>query len=222
MTKYASVDEERKILVDALVSNPYDDRPFEQLCVSLRPYMRKVCFEKENVVSYMNAEDYMLEFQIAVWKVIMRFRLAPEVYYSVKENDKVIAYIFKSIRNKRRHIYHEYVKKNAILKNSWEIYRNNDCFSNRYIVLEKTIEYWKQKHRDYNHANDEERKAYYQAHREHYKDYNHNYYMAHRDEIRRRQAKRRRRIKLEKELRYELLCRLVTVLSKLWSRSPNI
>lgn len=213
--KYAEANEERKILVDALVSNPYDDRPFEQLCVSLRPFMKKVCFENENVVSYMNVEDYMLEFQGAVWKVIMRFRLAPEVYSSVKESDKVVAYIFKSIRNERRHIYREYVKKNAILKNSWEIYKNNDYFSNGYIVLEKTIEYWKQKHREYNHAHDDERKAYYQSHREHYKDYNHNYYMAHRDEIQRRQAERRQRIKLEKELRQELLCRLVNILSNL-------
>lgn len=213
--KYAAKKEREKQLVDALIKTPNDSSLFEELCRSLRPFMFYVYNGQKNYIPYMTEEDYLLEFDVEIWKAIKLFSNKPEVYDSVRENDNVTNYLLTTIRNRHLRIFRDYVKKSAVLISSTEMHRCGDYRCNRYVFFDYLIELWKQKHREYNHAHDNERKAYYQAHREHYRDYNHKYYMAHRDEIRRRQAERRQRIKLEKELRHELLCRLVNILSNL-------
>lgn len=181
--RYKAVNACRVGLIDKIVKNPCDTDSFEKLCQSMRPFEIYVINSAKCVIPYMSKEDYLLEFDIVIWKVLRAFTANPGKYDSIHDAGNELPYLFAAIWNVARSTFRNYVRKHLVEMRGTETYKELGLTYTRLVVYDDLIEHWKDKHRKYNHAHEEERKAYYAVHKEHYHDYNRQYYLTHREEL---------------------------------------
>lgn len=181
--KYKCKNDRSRKLIAQIISNPSNVNAYQELYENLKPFMIWVIKGKDNVIPYMSFDDYLLECEIAVWECLQLFMKEPDRYENIKDAEKEVAYLFTAIKNAIRRTFRSYVKNHMVVAKDYEAYGDSKITSTIYVTYDYLIEEWNRKHQEYNHAHDDERKAYYQANKERYHEYNRNYYKEHREEL---------------------------------------